>query len=187
MEQTLGSITRNVTTTQQAIDLAKLFNSADVVCLNSDEDNNVFFQPNPNSSVITTEEEEITPTGADGLTNEFEVATLGDIDKFAVGDLIRVTDTDGVVYDTLIESVDVDSTTFTIKPITGHTIAGTDTITVLCYKLPNYLIIKSSRFIDSKFLVKHKTNTDTGLYQLTFVNTDNFSNSKAPFFFARQQ
>lgn len=184
MEQRLGIITRNVTTTLQSIDLAKIFGTREVVVMNQDPDNNIFFQPNPNNPNVPTAEEEITITDLDSNANWFKVAIEGDIAKFAVGDLVRITDTDGVAYDTLVEAVDVDTTKITLKVIEGHTLAGTDTLTVLCYKLPNVpFIVRSSDYATSKFLVKHKDNTAIDLYQLSFIDSSIYASNKAPFFF----
>ncbi len=185
MEQRLGIITRNVTTTLQSIDLAKIFGTREVVVMNQDPDNNIFFQPNPNNPNVQTAEEEINPSGVVQDSNIYEIEDT-DISKFAVGDLIRITTTLGAVYDAQIIAVDSTSTTKTIEinPVSGLGVADDDTITVLCYKLPNVpFIVRSSDYAESKFLVKHKDNTATDLYQLSFIDSSIYASNKASFFF----
>ncbi len=54
MAFTNGTKTYNITSTQKSIDLLKLFGSADVVIVNNDEDDNIFYAQNPNASVVLT-------------------------------------------------------------------------------------------------------------------------------------
>lgn len=183
MEQTHGTITRNVTTTLQAIDICKIFGTREVVVINNDEDNNVFYNPNPNGTGVLTADVDVTPTG-NGI-NSYLVETGTDIGNFAVGDLVTITTAGGDIYETKLTVVDVTGQEITIEATTGLTPADDDTITARCYKLPSHIIIRSTDFRTNKFLVKHKDNTATDLYQLIFVDSNVFASSKAPFFFAK--
>lgn len=185
MEQLNGTITRNVTTTLQAIDIAKIFGTREVVCINNDEDNNIFYNPNPNGVAVLTAD--VVVDAADILgALVYEVADA-DIVNFAVGDLVTIITTDGDIYETKLTAVDSVSVvkSITIEAATGLTCADDDTITARCYKLPSHIIIRSGSFQTNKFLVKHKDNVATDLYQLIFVDSSIFASSKAPFFFAK--
>lgn len=184
MEQTHGTITRNVTTTLQAIDLCKIFGTREVVVINNDEDNNVFYNPNPNGVAVLTADVDVTPTGLSVLANTYVLATA-DVANFAVGDLVTITTQAGAVYETKITAIDTDNDAITIESVTDLSIDDTDTITAHCYKLPSHIIIRSTDFRTNKFLVKHKDNILTDLYQLIFVDSNVFASSKAPFFFAK--
>lgn len=185
MEQTHGTITRNVTTTLQAIDLCKIFGTREVVVINNDEDNNIFYNPNPNGVAVLTADVDVDV--ADTLAEQtYEIADV-DISKFAVGDLITITTAGGDIYETQITAVDSISVikSITIEAVSGLIPADNDTITARCYKLPSHIIIRTTDFRTNKFLVKHKDNTAVDLYQLIFVDSSVFSSSKSPFFFAK--
>lgn len=186
MEQLNGTITRNVTTTQQAIDISKIFGTREVVVINNDEDNNVFYQPNPISTNVLIADVEVGPDSLSDTPNTYEIGS-DDIGNFAVDDLVTIETQAGAIYETKITAVDSESETksITIEAVTGLTIDDTDTITAHCYKLPSHIIIRSGDFRTNKFLVKHKDNTATDLYQLIFVDSLIFASSKAPFFFAK--
>lgn len=184
MEQTHGTITRNVTTTLQAIDLCKIFGTREVVVINNDEDNNVFFNPNPEGIAVLTADVDVSPDGLSVLANTYVLATA-DVAKFVAGDLVTITTQFGGVYETKITAVDTDNDEITIEAVTDLAIDDTDTITAHCYKLPSHIIIRTSDFQTNKFLVKHKDNVATDLYQLMFVDSSVFSSSKAPFFFVK--
>lgn len=186
MEQTHGTITRNVTTTLQAIDLRKIFGTREVVVINNDEDNNIFYNPNPEGVAVLTADVVVEAEGVDANGTYYEIADA-DIVNFAVGDLVTITTFAGAIYETKITAVDDTSTTKTIiiEPVSGLNLADDDTITARCYKLPSHIVIRTTDFETNKFLVKHKDNTATDLYQLIFVDSSVFASSKAPFFFAK--
>jgi hypothetical protein len=77
--------------------------------------------------------------------------------------------------------IDVTATTIVIDTITGFTPADTDTLRLLCFKLPNGVVVKSDNYPNG-FLFKHKDNTDTGAFQLTFITMNRLKNV-SPFFF----
>lgn len=188
MEQTHGTITRNVTTTLQAIDLRKIFGTREVVVINNDEDNNIFYNPNPSGVAVLTADVDINVSGV-GIGDDnliYEIADA-DIGNFAVGDLVTIATTLGTIYETKITAVDSTSETktVTIEAVSGLAPADDDTITARCYKLPSHIVIRTTDFQTNKFLVKHKDNVATDLYQLIFVDSSVFSSSKAPFFFAK--
>jgi len=184
MDNTLGTITRNVTTTLQNIDIHKLFETRDVAVINTDEDNNIFYNPNPNATVVRTADVVVTPDGLSQIANTYVLATV-DVVNFSVNDLVTITTQAGAIYETKITVVDTDNDAITIEAASGLTIAATDTITARCYKIPSNfpVIIRSSYFVNG-FYVKHKDNTATDLYQLILVSSDVFKGSKlSPFFF----
>lgn len=186
MEQLNGTITRNVTTTLQAIDIAKIFGTREVVCINNDEDGNIFYNPNPNGVGVLTADVDVDVTGVGiGDNNLIYEIKDADIGNFAVGDLVTITTALGAIYETKLTAVDKTSTvkSITIEAVSGHAPDDTDTISARCYKLPSHIIIRSGSFQTNKFLVKHKDSTATDLYQLIFVDSSVFASSKAPFFF----
>lgn len=182
MEQTHGTITRNVTTTLQAIDLRKIFGTREVVVINNDEDNNIFYNPNPEGVAVLTADVDVSPDSLSVLANTYVLAPA-DVANFALGDLVTITTQAGAVYETKITAVDTYA--ITIESVTNLTIDDADIITAHCYKLPSHIIIRTTDFEANKFLVKHKDNTATDLYQLIFVDSNVFASSKAPFFFAK--
>ena len=184
MEQLNGTITRNVTTTLQAIDIAKIFGTREVVCINNDEDGNIFYNPNPNGVAVLTADVAVSPDGLSASPQTYVLATAG-VANFVVGDLVTVTTQAGAVYETKITAVDTDNDAITIEAVTDLVIDDTDAITAHCYKLPSHIIIRSGSFQTNKFLVKHKDSTATDLYQLVFIDSSIFASSKAPFFFAK--
>ena len=99
MEQTHGTITRNVTNTLQAIDICKIFGTREVVVINNDEDNNVFYNPNPEGVGVLTADVDVSPDSAS--ENAYIIADE-DIVNFAVGDLVTITTELGDIYETKI-------------------------------------------------------------------------------------
>ncbi len=187
MEQQHGTITRNITTVLQSIDICKIFGTREVVVINNDEDNNVFYNPNPEAVAVLTADVDVSPDALSStLENTYEIADI-DIVNFANGDLVTITTQAGDIYETKLTAVDKTSTikSITIEAVLGLLVDYMDIITARCYKLPSHIIIRSTDFRTNKFLVKHKDNTATDSYQLIFVDSSVFSSSKAPFFFAK--
>lgn len=168
--------TYNITTTQKKVNLAKLFGHEEVLVINDDEDNNIFYAQNPKASVVLTSNVNLDPSAVTG-----NVYAVADTSKVFIGDEIVITTEGSVEYDAKVKNV-VTNTSVEIEPVTGLTPAATDTLTILCYKLPTGLKIKSDKYATNGFLLKHKDNTDTGLYQLTFVTLNSLKNL-SPFFF----
>lgn len=166
--------TYNVTTTQKTVDLKRIFGAEEVVIINTDEDNNVFYAQNPNATSVLTSEVDLDPSAVNG-----NVYTVADASSCFEGDEIEILTAGGVTKNAKV--IDVTATTITIDAITGFTPANTDTLKLPCFKLPNGVQIKSDKYPNG-FLIKHKDNTDTGAFQLTFVTVNRLKNV-SPFFF----
>lgn len=166
--------TYNVTTTQKTVDLKRIFGAEEVVIINTDEDDGVFYAQNPNATSVLTSEVDLNPSAVDG--NEY---TLADATGCFIGDEIEVITGAGVTKNAKV--IDVTATTITIDTITGFTPADTDTLRLLCFKLPNGVQVKSDKYPNG-FLIKHKDNVDTGAFQVTFITMNKLKNV-SPFFF----
>lgn len=170
----MSSYSFNCTTTLQTIPIQGLVSSKAIVIQNNDVDNNVFYNPNPNGTVVLTAAESITPSAVSGNTYSSTSTSV------AIGDKVIVTTVGGVVYVETVSAV-VSGTSFTVVPASGHTVAATDTIVLPCHKLMDGTTIKSASFPNG-LKVKHKDNTGTGEYQISIIEADTLT-PVSPFFF----
>jgi hypothetical protein len=166
--------TYNVTTTQKTVDLKRIFGAEEVVIINTDEDDGVFYAQNPNATSVLTSEVDLIVMGV--TDNEYTVA---DSSSCFVGDEIEVITAAGVTVNAKV--IAVTSTSITIDSIIGFTPAYDDTLRLLCFKLPNGVQVKSDKYPNG-FLIKHKDNVDTGAFQVTFITMNKLKNV-SPFFF----
>jgi hypothetical protein len=170
----MSSFTFNITTTQSSIDIKSLFNSNAIMVVNDDADNNVFYNPNPNGSVVLTADTAVTISAASG-----NIYSCADTSSLAVDDKVKIYN--GSTYFICDVVAVVPNTSFTIAAKSGLTPAGTDVITAIPHKLLNGTSLKSSQFTNG-LKVKHKDNTGTGEYQISFVEVDTLA-PVSPFFF----
>ena len=159
----------NITTDLKKIDLKGLFGSNKVVIVNEEIENGIFFNPNPNGTVVRTSPEAIV------IVDVISAQTYecSDTSKIEIGDLLEITQ-GGVVKYAYVTDIEINNS-FTVSE--HVTPAETDTIVNPPFKLADGLEITSTYFTNG-LLVKHRDNTDTTLYNLTVVNEYNYSEVK---------
>ena len=173
----MSSYTFNITTTEQTIKIKELMGANRILVNNSDPDNGVFYNPNPNGSTCLTSEVSITPDSVSG--NKY----LYDTSDVSVGDKVKITTVGGVVYIAEVLAAEA-GVSFTIKAITGLTPAATDTVVLFCHKLIDGTIIDAGAF-DNGLKLKHSSNTSTSELQISFVEITRTGSVATPDFFFR--